>query len=151
MNDTTNTFDFQNGRGPVPAHQHPNGNGWVENTVIIPENICVPATSRIWGKARIGDNARIGNGARIGDNARIGNGASIGNWAKTRPPIQIQGTRDLLCEFSDTHVSIGCEIHPLVWWLDHYQEKGTEHNYSESQINEYGEYLKLIVAIRSKG
>ena len=27
------TFDFEDGKGPVPAHQHPNGDGWVADEV----------------------------------------------------------------------------------------------------------------------
>ena len=27
------TYDFKDGNGPVPAHQHPNGGGWVAATV----------------------------------------------------------------------------------------------------------------------
>ena len=30
------TFDF--GKGPVPAHQHPNGGGWVADTATVFEN-----------------------------------------------------------------------------------------------------------------
>ena len=28
----TTTFDFKDGNGPVPAHEHPNGGGWVADT-----------------------------------------------------------------------------------------------------------------------
>ena len=29
---TNTTFDFEDGNGPVPAHRHSNGGGWVADT-----------------------------------------------------------------------------------------------------------------------
>lgn len=45
------TFDF--GNGPVPAHKHPNGGGWVADTVEVAD------TAFIGPKARVFDNARV--------------------------------------------------------------------------------------------
>ena len=35
------TFDFNDGNGPVPAHKHPNGGGWVADTA----KVCLLYTS----------------------------------------------------------------------------------------------------------
>ena len=34
-NMNTITFDFEDGNGQVPAHQHPNGGGWVADTTSV--------------------------------------------------------------------------------------------------------------------
>jgi hypothetical protein len=36
-------FDFQDGIGPVPAHRHINGGGWVANTAFVAETAFVGA------------------------------------------------------------------------------------------------------------
>ena len=45
------TFDF--GAGPVPAHQHPNGGGWVADT------------------ATVSETAYVGPGAKVTDYAEV--------------------------------------------------------------------------------
>lgn len=39
------TFDFKDGHGPVPAHNHPNGGGWVADTAD------VSGDARVYGDA----------------------------------------------------------------------------------------------------
>lgn len=39
-------FDFQDGKGPVPAHRHSNGDGWVADTAQ------VDVTAHVSGKAK---------------------------------------------------------------------------------------------------
>ena len=34
-------FDFDDGNGPVPAHKHPNGGGWVADTATVDETAYV--------------------------------------------------------------------------------------------------------------
>ena len=46
--------DFQDGRGPVPAHPHSNGGGWIADTAT------VDATARVSGDAQVyGDASHI--------------------------------------------------------------------------------------------
>ena len=42
----TNTFDFKDGNGPVPAHQHPNGGGWVADTAKVDKIILCKSTCK---------------------------------------------------------------------------------------------------------
>lgn len=37
----TTTFDFEDGNGPVPAHQHSNGGGWVADTATVADTAYV--------------------------------------------------------------------------------------------------------------
>lgn len=39
--------DFGDGRGEVPAHQHPNGGGWVEDTAKVDELVYVGDKARV--------------------------------------------------------------------------------------------------------
>ena len=48
MTDTAATvYDF--GAGPVPAHQHPNGGGWVANTAHVAESVYVGPLAAVAG------------------------------------------------------------------------------------------------------
>jgi len=52
MNEEVNemtTFDF--GAGPVPAHQHPNGGGWVADTASVSETAYIGPAARVSGNA----------------------------------------------------------------------------------------------------
>jgi hypothetical protein len=52
------THDFEDGAGPVPAHQHVNGGGWVadtahvDDTAYVGPDACVSGTARVYGNDR---------------------------------------------------------------------------------------------------
>ena len=121
------TFDFGDGNGFVPAHRHPNGGGWVADSIIISPGIYIGPRARIYGGVISG-----------------------GAWGDINP-VQIQGSRDFVIEAHDNQIRVGCELHDRAWWLENYLEVGLQFNYSEAQIAEYHEYLLLIdriVALR---
>ena len=45
-------YDF--GDGPVPAHRHPHGEGWVANTATVDETVYVDATAVVYDNAEVG-------------------------------------------------------------------------------------------------
>ena len=49
------TFDF--GNGLVPAHQHPNGGGWVADTATVSKTAYVRPDARVYGDAWVYDDA----------------------------------------------------------------------------------------------
>ena len=61
-------FDFQDGSGPVPAHQHPNGGGWVADTASVDASTHVYGTARVFGTAQI--NYNVGSGLHGGSAPR---------------------------------------------------------------------------------
>jgi hypothetical protein len=72
------TYDFQDGNGPVAAHQHSNGGGWVADTAKVDQCAFVGLNARIFGNAQVPGNARIFGNARI--NAEVpGNAEVYGN------------------------------------------------------------------------
>ena len=61
----TTTFDFQDGNGPVPAHQHPNGGGWVADTATVEETAYVGADARVSGSALVEGGVQLLGDTRI--------------------------------------------------------------------------------------
>jgi hypothetical protein len=60
--DMTQTFDFGDGRGPVPAHQHTNGGGWVSDTATVHDTAYVGPDALVYGDARVSGNAWVKRG-----------------------------------------------------------------------------------------
>ena len=46
-------FNFNDGNGPVPAHKHPNGGGWVANTALVDRSVFVSSSARVFGNAKV--------------------------------------------------------------------------------------------------
>ena len=71
----TTTFDF--GYGPVPAHQHTNGGGWVADSAVVDDsayvgpNAYVFGEARVFGKARVFGEVWVSGEARVFGNARV--------------------------------------------------------------------------------
>ena len=165
---------FNFGNGPVPAHRHPNGGGWVADTASVAETAYVGPDARvfenaqIFGYARVFENAWVFGNARVFGNTQIFGYAWISGYAQvfgktqvfgntrvcgdakliggewTTAPLQIHGTRDVLCQCSPTEVAIGCEIHSISHWLENYKAIGKKHRYSEEEIREYYDHLQYF-------
>ena len=67
----TNTFDFKDGNGPVPAHQHPNGGGWVADTATVAATAYVGPDTQVYGNALVSGNARVYGNARVFGDALV--------------------------------------------------------------------------------
>ena len=61
----TTTFDFQDGNGPVPAHRHPNGGGWVADTATVEETAFVGPDARVSGSALVEGGVQLLGDTRI--------------------------------------------------------------------------------------
>lgn len=48
-------FDFRDGKGPVAAHRHPNGGGWVSKTAKVDETAYVNTDAVVYGNAKVLD------------------------------------------------------------------------------------------------
>jgi hypothetical protein len=46
-------FDFQDGNGPVPAHQHSDGGGWVADTAYVDDSVYVGPDALVFDSARV--------------------------------------------------------------------------------------------------
>lgn len=127
------TFDFSDGMGPVPAHRHPNGGGWVANSAAVSITAYVGPEARVYGQARIygyaaiggfaiiSDTATIGGSAFVGGTAAIGDSASIGGSAVvTRTPVVVTGFEYTVTICDAPHVCVGCQTATLEEWAAGY-------------------------------
>ncbi len=74
------TYDFEDGNGPVPAHKHPNGGGWVADTAKVAESAYVSDDARVYGNAKVYGNAWVYDNAEVSGYAWVyGNAEVYGN------------------------------------------------------------------------
>ena len=78
------TYDFQDGNGPVPAHRHINGSGWVANTAKVENTAYIGPNARIFGYATIKDNVIVTEDAEVSAYAVIKDLACIKGKAIVR-------------------------------------------------------------------
>ena len=93
----TQAYDFQDGNGPVPAHKHPNGGGWVADTAFVAETSYVSTNAEVYENANIYGNARVLGKAKVFGDAYLSGNRHFaeGGWKS--------GTHfDEKCETSDT-------------------------------------------------
>jgi carbonic anhydrase/acetyltransferase-like protein (isoleucine patch superfamily) len=76
------THDFGDGLGPVLAHQHPNGGGWVADTASVEETVYVSTHAAVGGEAMVLGRAQIDGEAQVYDNARVQDYARVSGHAK---------------------------------------------------------------------
>lgn len=74
------TYDFNDGNGPVLAHRHSNGGGWVANTATVADSAYVGPNALVYGKAQVCDTAQVyGNAMVYGHACVYGNALVYGN------------------------------------------------------------------------
>lgn len=66
-----NDLDYDFGFGPVPAHPHLKGGGWVANTANVSDDCYVGPYAQVYGKAQISGSVRIDNYARVYGDAKV--------------------------------------------------------------------------------
>lgn len=90
-----NTFDF--GAGPVPAHRHVQGGGWVADTAYVSYTAFIGKHAQVFDRALVCDRARVCDRSRVCDDANVGgdvriyNGAHVGGEAHVRGHVEICG------------------------------------------------------------
>lgn len=80
------------GRGPVPAHRHKNGGGWVADTAHVSLTAFVAPGACVYGNAKIYDYVRICDNARVFGQAHLFNNVIIKDQAKIYGTAIIEGT-----------------------------------------------------------
>ena len=91
----TDTFDFGDGNGHVPAHKHSNGGGWVAATAKVKETAFVGPDAVVYGNAHVLDSARIEDCARVyyhgwvQNNARIYGSACIHGFSHVEQSAEV--------------------------------------------------------------
>ena len=106
-------------------HEHPNGGGWVQNTAFVEPMAYVGIDCIVYGDARVSGDAQVSGDA----------------WVIS--PLQIMGTKHFVTVCNRALLSIGCEVHPIDWWKQHYRAIGRSAGYTKAQISEYRNYIEL--------
>ena len=89
------THDFYDGCGPVPAHRHVNGGGWVANSATVSRTAFVgPASavfesSRVLGRATVADQAQVRGQSEVSGHARICGNAVIDGEARVTDEAEV--------------------------------------------------------------
>jgi uncharacterized protein YjbI with pentapeptide repeats len=45
--------------------------------------------------------------------------------------------------FQGTHIKIGCEYHPVGYWMENYRTIGEKNGYTAEQIEDYGSFINI--------
>ena len=82
-------FDF--GAGPVPAHQHANGGGWVADTAQVDAGAYVGHSAQVSGEARVFGKARVFGEAQVSGKAQVSGEARVSGKARVFGEAQVSG------------------------------------------------------------
>jgi len=116
---TETTHDFGDGKGPVPAHKHPNGGGWVADTAHVAATAhvgygaqvygyaCVYGRAWICGNARVCGDARLCGDARVYGNAWVGGDAHVYGYAQVGGNVRVYGNAQV---YGDAQVFGGARV-----------------------------------------
>ena len=112
----TTTFDF--GYGPVPAHQHTNGGGWVADSATVDNTAYVGANARVFGQAQVYGQAQVFGQARVFDQAQVFGQAWVSGEAQVFGEARV---------FGQAYLHFGSGVTPSVESGDLWMNKdGTE-------------------------
>ena len=91
MNEMTHMInvDFGDGQGKVPAHQHPNGGGWVAESAHVDPECYVGPHAVVYGNARVTEKVIINDFAKVYDNARVYGSAKVYGDAQVYEAAQV--------------------------------------------------------------
>ena len=99
-------FDFGDGNGPVPAHQHcnPNGTtgGWVADTATVVATAFLGPNARVYGNAQVSGDAKVYGNAQVSGDAKVFGNALVFGDAKVCDNTQIYGDA-LVCDNRDVN------------------------------------------------
>ena len=85
------TYEFHDAEGPVPAHQHPNGGGWVADSAYVAKTSCVGPDAEVSGYARVLDDARIVRGGVVSGYTVVADKATVADSAVVRGHARVSG------------------------------------------------------------
>ena len=87
----TETHDFENDEGPVPAHKHGNGGGWVANSAVVADTAFVGPSASVFGRARVLDNSSVSDSAWVCGDAVASGDSRVHGDAVVEGNAQILG------------------------------------------------------------
>ena len=64
--------------------------------------------------------------------------------------LEFQYERDPAIYFGLDEIKVGCQRHSIKHWLDNYVKIGKDNEYTEEQIEKYGDWIKYIAELHKK-
>ena len=89
------TFDF--GDGPVPAHRHVNGGGWVADSAFVEASALVSGDAQVYGNAWVSGNARVSGNAWVYGDAWVSGDALVYGNARVSGDALVYGNARVSC------------------------------------------------------
>ena len=89
--DDMTTYDFDDGNGPVAAHQHSNGGGWVADTAIVADTAYIGPDAKVFGDARVYGNAQVSDETWVSGNAWVYDNAQVYCTARVSGDAMVSG------------------------------------------------------------
>lgn len=123
-------FDFGDGAGEVPAHQHPKGKGWVADTAHVDDDCFIGEFAQVFGRARVTGNAIIKDYARVYGEATVYGNARVYGDAQVAENASV---------FGDARVSGHAQIYGSARILDMAQVYDYAKVYDNGIVRNYGE------------
>lgn len=84
-------YDFEDGKGPVPAHKHCNGGGWVANTAHVRGTARVEGNAKVFGYAKVTGSAKVYGYAEVFGCAEVFGYAEVFGKAKVFGNAKVGG------------------------------------------------------------
>jgi hypothetical protein len=81
------TFDFS--FGPVPAHKHVNGGGWVADTATVAATAYVGSDAQVYGSAQVCGSAQVYGSAQVFGSAQVYGSAQVCGSARVYGSAQV--------------------------------------------------------------
>ena len=87
----SDTHDFNDGNGAVPAHRHSNGEGWVAETAKVDASAYVGSDAKVYGNAYVCGDARVFGNAQVSGDAMVYGDAKVFGFAKIHGYAMVYG------------------------------------------------------------
>ena len=124
-------YDFCDGNGPVAAHQHSNGGGWVADTAKVADTAYVGPDAKVHGNAKVYGYANVSGYAMVSGNAVVYGNAQVfanaqvsGNALVSKffpQSIRSDGYTFVYVPMSDGlfHIQTGCRNMTIDEYMNH--------------------------------
>jgi len=140
-------YDFQDGNGPVAAHQHPNGGGWVADTAYAADTAYVGPNAKVSGNAQVYGNAMVSGNAQVFGDATVYGNAKITNTLLTAN--RSDGYTFSIFDEADgtTRITAGCRFFTIPEAIEHWTKTRSDTKLGQESISiikhlEYAHSLK---------
>jgi hypothetical protein len=106
------------------------------------DNASVYDNACVYGDASVCDNARVSGKARVYDNACV-----FGDMLCTESVMYANLYRYIIT-CSDSHISVGCQVHTFEVWKEHGEKIAKEEGLSDTEIELYRSIILGMIAYR---